>query len=758
MPSKRSPYRTYEKLLEDRFGIEDAGIGELGGYDARNFLVSAPAGKFVLKLRESQPNLLEELEAEARVLNRLSEKGIERIPNPVPGNDGSFAATVSIDGRETVVALFEYVEGRILGAEGVAGENSGALGDFLGKLDRELADCSEIVFEAKRSPWDLQHRELSYDDSFYISDPRARKYIDYFFLRADRFVDPSVPHLRRQLIHGDANEWNVLAGPDGRVSLIDFGDMCHSPLVNEVAIAACYVLLMADDVVTGALPLISAYCAVNPLNDLELSLLYDLIAIRACISVCRSARARQEMPENKYAQISDPLAWDFLQKWAAVSPGKIENAFRLAAGFEPVRSGPVEKCLKNRRANTSSALSLQFEEPIRMESAAFQYMFDCEGNTYLDCYNNIPHVGHCHPAIADTLSFMSMTLNTNTRYLTLQFDIYSAELLELFPESLNKVFFVNSGSAATDLALRLVRAHTNAEKVIVAEHGYHGNTSAAIEVSHYKYAGKGGPGKPGFVIEAPIPNALRDGDAKRDFFRELVARVEAHGTDVAAFIAEPIVGCGGQVPLPPGYLPKVYEYVRSLGGVCISDEVQTGFGRLGDWFWGFEMHGVVPDIVILGKPMGNGHPMAAVITTEEIAKSFETGMEFFSSFGGNTVSCAVGSAVLEVIEDEGLQENAAEVGGHLLEGLRGLVEKFETCADARGSGLFLGLELAEPGPPPVPATALASRVKNRLRSRGILVGTDGPFDNVIKIKPPLCFTKENAEHLVAALEDAISEG
>ncbi|MCO6510026.1 MAG: aminotransferase class III-fold pyridoxal phosphate-dependent enzyme [Aridibacter famidurans] len=748
----------YEQLLKDQFGIEDAEIKELGGYDARNFLVSAPAGKFVLKLRDAQPKLLEELEAEARVLRRLSEKGVKSISKPVPGRDGAFASTLSIGGRETVVALFEFVEGRILGGEGINGETSKALGEFLGELDKELAGCSEIAFEAKRSPWDLQHREDSYRDSYFISDSRARKYIDYFFQRADRFVDPSVPQLRRQLIHGDANEWNVLVAPDGRVSLIDFGDMCHSPLANEVAIAACYVLLMADDVVNGAVPLISSYCAVNPLNDLEISLLYDLIAIRACISVCRSARARYEMPENKYAQISDPLAWDFLQKWAAVSPRKIENAFRQAAGLQPIRSDSVKERLKRRHANTSRALSLQFEEPIQMESAAFQYMFDSEGNTYLDCYNNIPHVGHCHPAVADTLSFMSMTLNTNTRYLTNQFDIYSSQLLELFPESLSKVFFVNSGSAATDLALRLARAHTGAEKVIVAEHGYHGNTSAGIAISHYKYAGKGGPGKPEFVIEAPIPNVLREGDADRDFFRELVARVEGNGPDVAAFIAEPIVGCGGQVPLPDGFLLKVYEYVRSLGGVCISDEVQTGFGRLGDWFWGFEMHGVVPDLVILGKPMGNGHPMAAVITTPEIAASFETGMEFFSSFGGNTVSCAVGSAVLDLIEDEELQENAAVVGGHLLEGLHGLVEKFEVCADARGAGLFLGLELAEPGPPPAPAAALASRVKNRLKARGILVGTDGPYDNVIKIKPPLCFTKENAEHLVAALEDAISEG
>lgn len=750
--------RSLASEIKESFGLTVESVTPLQGYDSRNFRVTAREGEFLLKTFPETQRLCAELSAESRVLEVLIRSGIENIQQPVADGNGAYVFRITIGNEQLLAQLFRFLEGGIVGSDGLRAGHLEPLGELLANIGVALSGVHEPAIEARISPWDLRQWRLSVPSLKFIEDPGDRKYVEFFFRRASELVDPQIPFLRQQIIHGDANEWNVIAGEDEKVSLIDFGDMCFSPLVNEVAIAACYVILQSDDPVAGATPLLRAYSSVNPLEEKEIALLYDLIAIRACISVCRSARARTEMPDNEYAQISDPLAWAFLRRWVSISPRKIENAFREAFGFEPLDPGSLKDDLKVRRANTSSALSLQFDEPIRMESAAFQYMFDAEGNSYLDCYNNIPHVGHCHPRIVEALASASLKINTNTRYLTREFNDYSSRLLGYFPERLNKVFFVNSGSAATDLALRLAHAHTNAEAVIVAEHGYHGNTRAGIAVSHYKYAGRGGTGRDENVIEAPIPNILREGDADRDFFEELRMRIEKKGTNPSAFIAEPIVGCGGQVPLPVGYLPKVYEYVRSRGGVCISDEVQTGFGRLGNWFWGFEMHGVEPDIVILGKPMGNGHPMAAVVTTSGIASSFETGMEFFSSFGGNTVSCAVGSAVLDVIETEGLQENAAEVGGQLLTGLQGLVRKFEECAEARGAGLFLGLELVEPGTPARPATELASRVKNRLKERGILVGTDGPHDNVIKIKPPLCFSLENAEHLVAALEAAISEG
>lgn len=745
-------------MLSERFGLENTETGSLEGMDNHNCLVAAGGAKYVLKTYLPRPNLGEELKAETAVLRHLAKRGIASVPEPVPDVGGAYVFRAGSGRDERLVRLLRFVDGKVLGADGFADRHLSGLGHLAARVDRELADLRFTAIEAKVSFWDLQNWKLQLPNVAYIQNAADRKYVEYFFQRTKELVDPELPFLRRQLIHGDLNEWNVVERGDGSLALIDYGDICYSPLVTEIAIALCYALMWAGDKESAANALLSSYTALYPLEEKELSLLFDLVALRACISVCRSARSRVEMPDNEYARVSDRRAWDLIRHLASRNPVRMEQTFREAAGLDPRGSAPYQDDLNERLKNTSAALSLQFDKPIRMRGAAFQFMFDAEGESYLDCYNNIPHIGHCHPAVTRAITRASLKLNTNTRYLTEEFNLYSTKLLERFPERLNKVFFVNSGSAATDLALRLANAHTDRETVVVVEHGYHGNTRSGIGVSHYKYAGKGGSGRQAGVIEVPIPELTREGDNERDFFEEMKARVKDDRSPVSAFIAEPIVGCGGQVPLPEGYLKRVYEYVRALGGVCISDEVQTGFGRLGECFWGFEIHGVEPDLVVIGKPIGNGHPMAAVITTQDIAASFETGMEFFSSFGGNSVSCAVGQAVLEVIDSESLQLNAAAVGAHLLEGLERLVEEFESCGEARGRGLFLGLELVKYDPALSPETALAGRVKNRLRAAGVLVGTDGPFNNVIKIKPPICFTRENADRLLASLEAALREG
>ena len=310
---------------------------------------------------------------------------------------------------------------------------------------------------------------------------------------------------------------------------------------------------------------------------------------------------------------------------------------------------------------------MSYENPIQMSRAAFQYMYDTEGNTILDAYNNIMLAGHGHPTVVRAGRETMSRLNTNTRYLYEELMSYSEHLLNKFPPELSKIFFVNSGSAASDLAIRLAMAHTKKQKVMVLEEGYHGNTRTGISISNYKYKKKGANGKGENIIEVPLPNAfnsgLQDDGTAGSYFSDLAQKnIIKNKGQIAAFIAEPIGGCAGQVPLAKGYLKEVYPRIRAQGGVCISDEVQVGFGRLGDYFWGYEMHDIVPDIVVLGKPMGNGHPIGAVVTNATIAKSFESGPEFFSSFGGNPVSCAIGLAVLKVIEDEKLQEHAKKWG------------------------------------------------------------------------------------------------
>jgi 4-aminobutyrate aminotransferase-like enzyme len=397
-----------------------------------------------------------------------------------------------------------------------------------------------------------------------------------------------------------------------------------------------------------------------------------------------------------------------------------------------------------------------------MVKAAFQYMYDASGKTYLDARNNIPHVGHCHPKVVQAGQQQMALLNTNTRYLYDQLNDYAEQLLAKFPEPLNKVFFVNSGSAASDLAIRLAYTHTNQRDVMVVEHGYHGNTKTDIDISPYKFEGKGGEGPASYILKVPIPDTFRgpyrdnEGKAGKLYAHEAIRLLNKNDRKVAAFICEPVIGCGGQIPLPKGYSKEVYSAIRSQGGVCISDEVQTGFGRLGEHFWGFQMQDVVPDIVILGKSMGNGHPLAAVVTSSEVARSFENGMEFFSSYGGNPVSCAIGRAVLEVIEEEELQRNALETGNCFKKRLSMLAENCPEMGDVRGLGLFLGIEFVKDQDTLEPYTRLAKHVENQLRENGILVGTDGPYENVIKIKPPMCFSKSNMQQLVDELETIIN--
>ena len=356
-------------------------------------------------------------------------------------------------------------------------------------------------------------------------------------------------------------------------------------------------------------------------------------------------------------------------------------------------------------------------------------------------------------------------LNTNTRYLHDNIVRYAERLTAHLPEPLRVCYFLNSASEANELALRLARAYTGREDLLVMEAAYHGHTGGLIDISPYKFDGPGGRGPRPWVHVAPLPDDYR-GSFKRDDptaggrygaqVGEILEKLAGEGKQPAAWICETLPSVGGQIVLPPGYLAEVYRLVRAAGGLCIADEVQVGFGRLGTTFWGFETQGVVPDIVVLGKPIGNGHPLGAVITTAEIAAAFDNGMEFFSTFGGNPVSCAVGLAVLDVLEEENLQQHALAVGGYLLERLEAL-KRHPLVGDVRGLGLFQGIELVRDRQTLEPADVEASYVVNRLREKGVLAGTDGPLHNVIKIRPPLPFNWADADVLVDHLDEILGE-
>jgi 4-aminobutyrate aminotransferase-like enzyme/Ser/Thr protein kinase RdoA (MazF antagonist)/murein DD-endopeptidase MepM/ murein hydrolase activator NlpD len=391
-----------------------------------------------------------------------------------------------------------------------------------------------------------------------------------------------------------------------------------------------------------------------------------------------------------------------------------------------------------RRTSVSRALSLAYAEPLRIVRGAGAYLYDDAGRAYLDLVNNVCHVGHAHPRVVRAAAEQMARLNTNTRYLHDLLVTYARRLTATLPDPLSVVVLVNSGSEANDLALRLARAHTGARDVLVLEHAYHGNLSSLVEISPYKFAGPGGAGRPDHAHVCRLPRAAGDADD---------VRRHAEDDRPAAFIAESLPGVAGQIVLPDGYLAAAYAHARAAGAVCIADEVQVGFGRAGRAFWGFELQGVVPDIVTLGKPIGNGHPIGAVVTTPEIARSFETGMEYFNTFGGNPVSCAAALAVLDVIADERLQPHAARLGARIKDGLRELAARHPAIADVRGEGLFLGVELT--------GAAEATAVVERARRGGVLLSTDGPERNVLKIKPPLAIGDDDAELFLGTLDRAL---
>jgi len=387
--------------------------------------------------------------------------------------------------------------------------------------------------------------------------------------------------------------------------------------------------------------------------------------------------------------------------WTNLSPDP-NLLLGIPADRFPAQEPALSETLAARRALLGKNLSISYQRPLKIVRGWMQYLYDDVGRAYLDVYNNVPLVGHGHPRMVQAAQAQLALLNTNTRYLHDNVNRYAERLTRLLPAPLRVCFFVNSGSEANELALRLARAHTGREDIIVLEHAYHGHTGTLIDISPYKFDGPGGRGKRPWVHVAPLADdyrgAYRRGDTQAGakyarHVAEILERTRAEGRGVAAYIAETLPSVGGQIVFPPEYLAEVYRHVRGAGAVCIADEVQVGFGRLGTHFWGFETQGVVPDIVVLGKPIGNGFPLAAVITTAEIADSFNNGMEFFSTFGGNPVACAAGLAVLDVLEEENLQQHALSVGGHLIQGLKSLRTRHALIGDVRGSGLFLGIDL-----------------------------------------------------------------
>ncbi|WP_028219722.1 aminotransferase class III-fold pyridoxal phosphate-dependent enzyme [Paraburkholderia oxyphila] len=453
----------------------------------------------------------------------------------------------------------------------------------------------------------------------------------------------------------------------------------------------------------------------------------------------------------------------YLDVWADMFPDVAALAGIPPEAFKQTGRSRAE-IVERRKAILLPNLSISYSEPIKFVRGDGVWLIDHRGRAYLDCFNNVCHLGHAHPDVVEAIARQSAILNTNTRYLHDNIVAYAERLTATLPPGLAVASFVCSGSEANSLMLRMARHHTGSRDALVLDWAYHGNTQELIDLSPYKYKSKGGKGKPDHVFQADIPDSYRAPlgwpleEHGRRFAQSVAEQIDAmrkQGRKPALFMAESIPSVAGQIFLPAGYLKEVYAMVRAAGGLCVADEVQVGFGRVGSHWWAFEMQDVVPDIVTMGKPIGNGHPMAALVTTREIADSFNNGMEYFNTFAGNPVACAAGLAVLDVIERDGLRQNALEVGQYLLEGFRVMQKRYDVIGDVRGQGLFLGIELVLDRKTKEPATAMAKKICDGARERGVLMGTEGPFDNVLKMRPSMIFSRANADHLLGVLADSI---
>ncbi|MBI1379065.1 MAG: aminotransferase class III-fold pyridoxal phosphate-dependent enzyme [Frankiales bacterium] len=994
------------ELAADLFGLHGT-VTELPSERDRNFRVDAGAeGVWVLKIANGLESR-DVLDAQSGAAARAAAAGV-----PVQGvrRSRSGEEVVEVDGH--LVRMLEHLPGTLLADVAPA---TPALRRDLGRVLGRLAAALEGYDhpQAHRDfHWDvLRAPQVVAATRSAVTDPARSPLLDRVLARLDDVVTPRAPRLRRAVIHGDANDHNVLVDPGHRhdpaarftrvSGLIDFGDLVHSAVVAEVAVAAAY-LVHVDDPVGAVADVAAGFHEVHPLADVELEVLWELVLARLALSGVHAADQSAQRPDDPYLRVDEDSAWRSLARLLDVPPllascrlraacgldplpraasvrahlaasspapllgrpweqvrtfhldlsvgsdlfgaadvsadparfdalirrdvdgdpdavgvggygearllytapefavgddpaterrtvhlgtdvwtragtavhaplaGRVrrvcENTARLdygplvvlehatgdgepfwslyghlavetldhlregdavAAGDvigwvgEPPRNGDwaphvhvqvildllgldedypgvavpsqratwlalspdpglllglpstltaapdaraVPETLGDRRRLLGPNLSVSYADPLRIVRGVGAYLYDDEGRAYLDSVNNVAHVGHAHPHVVAAGARQMAVLNTNTRYLHEEVLRYAERLAATLPDPLSVCFFVNSGSEANELALRLARAHTGAWDVVCVEHGYHGNTQTLVDVSPYKHAGPGGRGAPTWVHVAAMPDPYRG--AHRGYGADVGAAYaldvqrctqEAPDGRVAAMIVESMIGCGGQVVLPDGYLAAAADHVRAAGGLLIADEVQVGFGRVGPRFWGFATQDVVPDVVTVGKPAGDGHPLAAVVTTPEVAASFANGMEYFNTFGGNPVSAAIGNAVLDVIEQERLPERAAATGARILDGARELAGRHELIGDVRGLGLYLGIELVRDRETLEPAGEEAAHVIERMRHLGVLVSTDGPFHNVLKVKPPIVWGEAEADRLLSTLDRVLDE-
>lgn len=672
------------------------------------------------------------------------------------------AAMVTAAGHQ--VCVLSYLEGDLASASPRTPASLRLIGSTLARLGRALRGFFDPATGGRGLLWDMRLVAGLGPALECLPGPEHSRFsavLQHF----QTAVIPTLASLRAQVIHGDLHEQNLILRPDGAIAgIIDFGDLIHAPLLFDLTNAASDLMTDPARIAPVLTDLVGAYHGVTPLEQAEVDLIYDLVLMRLVATRLISGWRQSQTPDaDNYMIAAGFGSLAVIDALEGLGRSKATDLARAACGMAPLpkASGASADLIDRRRKLMGSHLYVFYDPPLHMVRGEGVWLIDSAGRPYLDCYNNVPIVGHCRPEVVEAITRQSRLLNTNTRYLGAQILDYGERLCAMLGHGLTVCAFVNSGSEANDIAWRMARAFTGAAGGLVQEFGYHGITevSAAFSPSADRH-GRIAPhmrtllapdGYRGIHPVGPDMGAAYAIDADR-----AIASLAAAGLRPAAYICDAAFMTNGVLEPCPGYVAGVFDRVRAAGGLCVADEVQAGFGRMGSHFWGFRHHGVTPDIVTIGKPAGNGHPIGIVITRSEIYEAFIRDTAFFSTFGGNNVSCAAGMAVLDVIENEALVQNATEVGAHFKAGLQGLMARHDLIGCVRGTGLALSIELVTDRASKTPATVQTTRLMNLMRDQGVLTGNEGPHGNIIKIRPPIVFTRAHVDIAVQAFDAALA--
>ncbi len=769
-----------ERCIDERFGLRGRWRSLKGERDQNWRLAADDGTEYVVKVAAATEDPAV-LDFQCKALQHIASVDPDiPVPRVRLSVRGALVEPLELhDGQTHGVRVLTYLAGRQvlerlpLNAGAFSLAELSSLGRIHGRIAGALRGFHHTAAEHPLA-WDLKNGLVLSPELRAPGLPGWEDIVAPILERFRSYVLPALKSLRGQVIHNDIHEANLLTTGRGALEIsgvIDFGDMVFGSLAQDLSVPIASFNAWGSDLLGATGAIVAGYHGSIALLPEEIELIHELVMVRTILNIlltdyqlqgCEDPPHELLAMRQQYVTTLPRLAAldcsEVIRRLRAACYGASEKPhFRDTAG----RRIQPDAGLLERRSAALGETFLFYESPIQIVRGRGAYLYDAEGVEYLDAYNNVPQVGHSHPRVLTALTQQASLLNVHNRYLHESIVLLAERLERSLPHDLDVCMFTCTGSEANDLALRIARAVTGNAGVIAIEHAYHGSTTVAGEFSPLEPRSGG---TPSWVALLPAPNTYRGihrsgeealGEKYSQYVDGAALQLAQAGHQPAALFVDSIFDSNGVLLPPRDYLAKLFANARAHGALCVADEVQSGFARCGGALWGFVDFDVIPDIVTMGKSMGNGYPVAAVVTTREIARRFSEHNAYFSTCAGTPVAAAVGLAVLDVIEHEGLAEHAMRVGAHLMEGLQRLKAQFPVIGHVHGRGMFLGVDLISDPRGLQPAAASAKAVVERMRERHVLIGRSGPLRNVLKIRPPLVFSGSDAQRLLEALESSL---